>query len=135
MPYFIGDVLELPLTTTQDYSLFNILGTYTLDLWREQIRQVMAQHGLISFNVHPDYLDSPPALASYNALLGYLAELRDNSELWAALPGEVDTWWRQRSQMLLVPDGTGWQIEGPNAERARIAYATLSNGSVTYSFS
>ena len=26
MPYFIGDILELPLTTTQDYSLFHILG-------------------------------------------------------------------------------------------------------------
>ena len=26
MPYFVGDILELPLTTTQDYSLFHILG-------------------------------------------------------------------------------------------------------------
>jgi len=25
MPFYIGDILELPLTTTQDYSLFNIL--------------------------------------------------------------------------------------------------------------
>jgi hypothetical protein len=25
MPFFIGDILELPVTTTQDYTLFNIL--------------------------------------------------------------------------------------------------------------
>jgi hypothetical protein len=34
MPYFIGDLVELPLTTTQDYSLFHILGDHSLDLWR-----------------------------------------------------------------------------------------------------
>jgi len=34
MPYFIGTILELPLTATQDYSLFHILNDYTLDLGR-----------------------------------------------------------------------------------------------------
>ena len=37
MPYFIGDLLELPLTTAQDYSLFHILGDYSTTLWKEQI--------------------------------------------------------------------------------------------------
>lgn len=36
-PFFIGKVLELPLTTIQDYSLFNILGSYSINLWKEQI--------------------------------------------------------------------------------------------------
>ena len=40
MPYFIGDVLELPLTTTQDYSLFHILGDYSTTLWKRQIRLI-----------------------------------------------------------------------------------------------
>ena len=30
MPYFAGSLVELPLTTTQDYSLFHILGKYSL---------------------------------------------------------------------------------------------------------
>ena len=30
MPYFIGKILELPLTTIQDYSLFHILGDYSI---------------------------------------------------------------------------------------------------------
>src|SRR5206468_5041667 len=36
MPYFIKDVLELPLTTTQDYALFFILRETSIDLWKRQ---------------------------------------------------------------------------------------------------
>jgi hypothetical protein len=132
MPYFIGDILELPVTTTQDYALFNILGTYSLDLWKEQISHIMQQHGLISFIVHPDYLDHGPARSTYAALLDHLAKLRSEAGVWIALPGEVDTWWRQRSQMKLVPEGGEWRVEGPGAERARVAYATLEEGQVSY---
>jgi len=132
MPYFIGKILELPVTTTQDYALFNILGTYSLDLWREQVSHIMEHHGLISFIVHPDYLDHCESRSTYAALLGYLAKLRSEAGLWIALPGEVDTWWRQRSLMKLVRRGVGWQVEGPGAERARVAYATLEKGQVSY---
>jgi hypothetical protein len=132
MPYFVGNILELPVTTTQDYSLFHVLGSYSLELWLEQISQIMQQHGLISFIVHPDYLDTPKARDTYTALLGHLASLRTEAKLWTALPGEVDTWWRQRSEMRLVPDENGWRIEGFGAERARVAYAMLKNDKVTY---
>jgi len=135
MPYFIGDVLELPVTTIQDYSLFNVLGTYSQDLWTEQIKQIMQQHGLISFIVHPDYLDSSEARAAYTALLQQLSTLRAEAALWIALPCEVDDWWRQRSQMTLVHEKNEWKIEGKGAERARVAYATLENNQVTYTFS
>jgi hypothetical protein len=134
MPYFIGDLLELPVTTIQDYSLFNVLETYSHDLWNEQIKQIMEQHGLISFIVHPDYLDTPEARAAYTALLQKLSTLRAEAALWMALPGEVDDWWRQRSQMALIPDKDEWRIEGNGAERARVAYATLENNQVTYTF-
>lgn len=56
MPYFVGNILELPVTTTQDYALFNYLDKYSIDLWRHQIDLVMEQHGLVSFIVHPDYI-------------------------------------------------------------------------------
>jgi hypothetical protein len=134
MPYFVGDILEIPVTTTQDYSLFHVLGTYSQDLWREQISQILQQHGLISFIVHPDYLDTPEALNSYKSLLTYLSELRTAAGLWTALPGEVDSWWRQRSAMKLVPHEDGWRIEGSGAERAKVAYAVLKNDKVSYVF-
>jgi hypothetical protein len=134
MPYFVGNILELPVTTTQDYSLFNVLGTYSQDLWREQTSLIMQQHGLVSFIVHPDYLDTPEAKKAYTSLLSHLSELRTKANLWITLPGEVDKWWRQRSMMRLVLHQNDWRIEGFGAERARVAYATLKNDEVTYIF-
>jgi hypothetical protein len=48
------------------------------------------------------------------------------------LPSEVNRWWRNRLQMTLVPDGDGWRIEGEDHERARVAFATLDGGGVTF---
>ena len=132
MPYFIGRILELPLTTTQDYSLFYILGDYSVDLWQRQITLIREKHGLISFIVHPDYLIGKRAQNTYIALLAYLCQLRSEARVWIALPGDVDTWWRQRNRMKLVPDGGRWRIEGPGNERARIAWAMLAGERVSY---
>ncbi|WP_213806319.1 hypothetical protein [Granulicella sp. dw_53] len=134
MPYFVGKLLEIPVTTTQDYSLFNIIGTYSIELWTEQIEKILKQHGLISFIIHPDYLDCPEALEAYKKLLDKLVELRSGAELWICLPGEVDSWWRQRSEMTLVAHENCWRIEGDGAERARVAYADVQNGEVRYTF-
>ena len=126
MPYFVGDVLELPLTTTQDYSLFHILDSYSLELWREQSERILAKHGLISFIVHPDYLDGSKAKAAYIELLSYLDALRRERKVWIAPPEEINRWWRNRQQMALVRRGDSWHVEGPGSERARIGWATVS---------
>jgi len=133
MPFFIGKILELPVTTTQDYSLFHILNQYSIDLWERQIRLISQKHGLISFIVHPDYLLAPRARDTYKALLFHLADLRSAGQLWIPLPGEVNQWWRERSQMRLVRRGDGWEIEGPGKERASIAYASVQGDRVVYS--
>jgi hypothetical protein len=132
MPYFVGKILELPLTTTQDYSLFNILNDYSIDLWKEQIDLIRTANGLISFIVHPDYLIEHRARATYERLLVYLAELAEREKMWVALPGDVDRWWRARSQMTLVQKGDGWDIVGPEKERARLAYACLEGDKLQY---
>ena len=132
MPYFIGRILELPATTTQDYTLFHILGDYSIELWKRQIGLIMEQHGLVSFIAHPDYLIPKRARATYVALLEYLSQLRSEGKIWIALPGEVNAWWRERSQMKLVCEGGKWRVEGPGSERARIAYATLAGDHVAY---
>jgi hypothetical protein len=134
MPYFVGDILELPLTTVQDYSLFHILNDYSTTLWKEQIRLIRQRHGLVSIITHPDYLVDPGERAVYVDLLRHLADLRDRHGLWMALPGEINAWWRNRHRMTLVPAGHGWRIEGPDSHRARVAYATLEGGRLTYSF-
>jgi hypothetical protein len=132
MPFFIGRMLELPLTTIQDYSLFHILNQYSIDLWKRQVALISERHGLASFLIHPDYIRARRARETYKALLGYLAELRAERRLWLALPGEVNLWWRQRSQMRLARSGKGWEIEGPGKERARVAYARLEGDAVRY---
>ena len=131
-PYFIGKVLELPLTTIQDYSLFHILRDYSMDLWKKQIELITERHGLMSFIVHPDYLNTPAARNAYTEVLTELAALRATQGLWCALPGEVDTWWRQRSGMKLVSCGAGWRVEGAGSDRARIAYAAMEGDRLRY---
>ena len=132
MPYFIGDVLELPLTTTQDYSLYYILEDYSIELWKRQISLIMEKCGLISFNIHPDYVIGRRARNLYTALLRHLAQFRSDAKIWFALPGDVDTWWRERSRLKLSRYGNAWQIEGPGKERARIAYASLEKDHLVY---
>jgi hypothetical protein len=132
MPYFIGEILELPLTTTQDYSLFHILKDFSNDVWKSQIESVMGRHGLLSFIVHPDYLGGAHAEQAYRVLLDQLSRFREAGRCWVALPGEVERWWRQRSRMTLTRDGGQWRIEGPGSERARIAYAELDGDDLVY---
>ena len=133
MPYFIGDVLELPLTTTQDYSLFHIIGDYSLTLWTRQIEAIVAKHGLLTFLAHPDYLAEPRARRTYVELLTHLSHLRGELNLWCALPGEVDRWWRSRRAMKLVRAGESWRVVGPESSRARVAWASLdADGRVVY---
>jgi hypothetical protein len=131
-PYFIGDMLEIPVTMTQDYTLFHILRDYSLELWREQSSRILERHGLMNFIIHPDYVTQPQEMRVFKNLLAHLADLRDKAGLWMPLPREVSEWWRQRSRMQIVRNGSNWEIEGESKERARLAYARWENGKVVY---
>lgn len=133
LPYFVGNLVELPLTAIQDYSLFHILDDYTTTIWEKQIDLIRARHGLVSFICHPDYLIDSRARDVYERLLARLRALRDAGDLWVPLPGDVADWWRNRSQMTLVPTADSWRIEGPQAHLARVAYASLEDGRLRYS--
>jgi len=132
MPYFVGDILELPLTTIQDYSLLHVLGDYSIALWRQQIDLILAEHGLISFIVHPDYIRTTRENYVYMQLLAHLDRLRAHRKLWVAPPGDIERWWRQRHAMRLVRDAAGWRLVGEGSSRARLAYAVLDGERVTY---
>jgi hypothetical protein len=135
MPYFVGKILELPVTTTQDYTMFHILEDYSLDLWKKQIELIMEKHGLISLIVHPDYIVGSRERIVYEALVAHLADLRKKKGIWITTPGEVDRWWRRRAEMKLVRDNRGWRIEGPGSERARVAFASQKGGRLAYAYS
>lgn len=131
-PYFVGKILELPLTTCQDYSLFQILNEYSIELWKKQLDLIRRRNGLMSFITHPDYLISPRPRQVYESLLDYLRQMVSREGIWVALPREVDQWWRARSKMTLIRKGEHWEIQGPENQRAQIAYAILKGGHLTY---
>ncbi len=131
-PYFIGNVLELPLTTIQDYSLLNILGSYSIDLWKAQVELILKRNGLLSFIVHPDYIMAEPALNVYRSLLTHLMQLRRENQLWFARPGDVNRWWRERNAMEVVWEGGKWRILGAGRQRARMAFARIENEHIVY---
>jgi hypothetical protein len=131
-PYFIGNILELPLTTTQDYTLFHILNDCSVDLWKGQTELILAKHGLATFIVHPDYVNERSTMVVYKELLQYLSGLREKRALWFALPSDVDAWWRARSKMAVIRDGDSWTIEGDGSDRAVLAYARVENDRLVY---
>lgn len=134
MPYFIGKILELPLTTVQDYALFHILNDYSIDLWKHQTALIREKNGLITVLTHPDYLIDLSTRKVYESLLAYLKGFIAREGIWNPLPGEVDRWWRARSQMKLVFRGGEWEIEGPEKERAQVAYAVIEGDRFFYEY-
>jgi hypothetical protein len=131
-PYFVGDILEIPLTTTQDYVLFHLLNDYSLDLWKAQTELIVEKNGLVSFIVHPDYVIEKKAQAIYRDLLRFLRQLGEKKRIWFAVAGEIDQWWRARSRMGLVEHNGTWRIEGPGAERAKLAFAKVVSERLEY---
>lgn len=127
LPYFLDHVLELPLTTVQDYSLYHILREETATLWRQQLETIRSRHGLASFNLHPDYNLRLGRMSLYEELLSFLSEQQSQNGMWIALPGEIDRWWRQRGALQLVLEAGTWQIRGEGAERATIAWAVVGD--------
>jgi hypothetical protein len=132
MPYFIGDVLELPVTTIQDYTLFHLLNEKSVGMWKAQVELILEKHGLASFIVHPDYILEADTNLVYKGLLGYLRELGAEKRIWVALPTEVDRWWRARSKMSVVKSGNSWRIEGDDTGHAVLAFAKNVDGKLAY---
>jgi hypothetical protein len=120
LPFFLGNLVELPITLLQDHTLWEILRQDTIDLWTDKSDWIIANGGLVNLITHPDYLDTPARLRMYEEFLDYLRRQRDG---WHALPREVADWWRTRSRLRCVEEGSGARIEGEGAERATISWA------------
>lgn len=131
-PYFVGNLLELPLTTAQDHALFYVLRENSIQLWKEQMELIYAHNGLISFLVHPDYLVRERNKLVFKQLLQHITNLRSRRRIWCAVPGEINRWWRLRNQMRLVHENGAWTIYGKGSEQARVAYARLQKGKLAY---
>jgi peptidoglycan/xylan/chitin deacetylase (PgdA/CDA1 family) len=120
VPFFLGDLVELPITLVQDHTLFEILRADSIEQWTRKSDWIIEHHGLINLITHPDYLDTPRRLRLYEEFLEYLAA---QSGGWHALPRDVAQWWRTRAGLALVQEDGSVRIDGPAAERASVAWA------------
>jgi hypothetical protein len=128
-PYFLGDMVELPITLAQDHTLFEILRERSIDLWERKADWIIHHHGLINVIVHPDYLLTPERLGAYEQFLAFLEGRRE--ELWHALPRQVADWWRARAGLSVEA-----LRESPAPEAAglapTVAMAEVEHGRVVF---
>lgn len=135
MPFSFGRVIELPLTTTQDYTLFNIFSDYTLDLWNRQMDAILEYNGLISLNIHPDYVTDARPREVYRQLLDRLRTVAVERNIWRAKPSEAADWWRARSVMQVIREPNGsWTVSGDPSGRAQVAIARLNREKLDIEF-
>jgi hypothetical protein len=120
LPYFNQDTVELPITLAQDHTMFVILNKPDARLWMEKAEHVRDQGGMALVLTHPDYLDER-LLTGYRLLL---ARFADDSSAWRPLPRDVSAWWRRRAASRIERTPDGWQVVGPAAGEATIAYTT-----------
>jgi hypothetical protein len=135
-PYFLGDLVELPITLAQDHTLWEILRLRSIDVWREKGDWLISHRGLINLIVHPDYVASPERLELYDELLRYLRARLDVDRGWHALPRDVASWWRVRAGLRIEGAEGAERIGGENGaagyvERATVAWAYELDGALT----
>jgi peptidoglycan/xylan/chitin deacetylase (PgdA/CDA1 family) len=94
LPFFNGDLVELPITVPQDHTVFEILGREDEELWVEKIEFLRSRGGMALVLTHPDYL--PPGSRAFGAYERLLARYADDETVWKPLPREVAAWWRRR---------------------------------------
>jgi peptidoglycan/xylan/chitin deacetylase (PgdA/CDA1 family) len=128
-PFFLGDMVELPITLVQDHTLFDILGERSIDLWIAKSAWIARHHGLVNLIAHPDYLIDDHRLALYEQFVRHLAA---QEGAWHALPADVASWWRSRAGLRLERSD-GLPAIAPGAStRATVAEACLEDGQVFF---
>jgi peptidoglycan/xylan/chitin deacetylase (PgdA/CDA1 family) len=122
LPYMIKDLVELPITLTQDHTLFELLGHRDGTVWIEKARFLRERGGMALVLTHSDYVGNPYLLDAYRRLL---AEFADDSTAWKALPREVSDWWRRRADSSLKEVDGQWTVVGPAKRDARVEFTSL----------
>ncbi len=117
LPFFIGEVVELPITLPMDHTLFEIRGEVSEQRWVDKSALLRRRGGMGVLLTHPDYLLEPERLAVYDR---FLAGQVTDSGAWLALPSEVSSWWRRRHLSEIVREGGSWAVRGPASGEARV---------------
>jgi hypothetical protein len=96
-PYFVGDLVEMPITLPQDHTLFELLEQTDASTWLECLERIRGAHGMACVLAHPDpaagYIGMSENEAHYVELLDVVA----GSDAWTPLPRDLVRWWRLRA--------------------------------------
>ena len=92
MPYFVGILLELQLTTVQDHSLFHSRAVFDRPLAATG-EMISTYDGLISFIVHPEYTVRDRKGAYIGPCRSTSRNLLEERNVWSAFPAEIYYWW------------------------------------------
>jgi len=137
-PFFMGNLVELPITLAQDHTLFEILRYGDISIWKEKIDWIEKMNGMALIIVHPDYIragggrgkESGYPIEYYEELLQYM---KNKDGCWRALPREVARWWRRREVSEITPDGIREAcIRGPALKDGVVARIRLVDDQVTF---
>lgn len=93
-PFTIGRFIELPYTLPQDCTLYEVMRETSPQIWFEKIEFIKKYHGMALVNVHPDYSGEGHVKEIYRTFLG---AMRERTGYWHALPQEIVSWWKKRS--------------------------------------
>ncbi len=137
-PFFIGNLVELPITLAQDHTLFEILGYQDISIWKQKIDWIEKMNGLALVIIHPDYIrvgrgrgeEGGYPIEYYEQLLQYV---KSRCNYWHALPRNVARWWRRRDNSEIRFDKNREPyIKGPAAKDGVITWIKLVNDEVTF---
>ena len=124
-PFFLDDLVELPITLVQDHTMWEILQRPGIDLWVEKSEWIAERHGLVNLDAHPDYLIEQDRLDLYDEFLGSLTKLDGG---WHAVPRDVASWWKDRARMEVDGD----EVTDTGDWDATVAHAREVDGQIVY---
>jgi peptidoglycan/xylan/chitin deacetylase (PgdA/CDA1 family) len=128
-PFFLGDLVELPITLVQDHTLWEILRSDSISTWVHKSKWIIEHSGLINLILHPDYALARERLALYEEFLVFLKE---QTHGWHALPRDVARWWQHRASLdvQVAEDGSAQIVPELPHEAATVGWAREENGRV-----
>jgi hypothetical protein len=119
LPFFIDELVELPITLPQDHTLFVILRQRDETMWVQKAELLRGRGGMALLDTHPDYLLDASVLRAYGA---FLERHAGDPTAWRALPREVSAWWRRRAASRLEQRNGAWEIIGPAAAEGHVEF-------------
>jgi len=139
-PFFMGNLVELPITFAQDHTLFEILGYEDISIWKQKVDWIKKMDGMALVIVHPDYIrpgesrgrdkEGRYSIEYYEELLQYV---KSKGDYWHVLPRDVAEWWRRRDSSEIRFDENGKPyIKGSAVKDGVIVWIKLVHDEVIF---